>query len=117
MNEFDEELLDGELNNRIKEYENKLKEIDNAVYKLNDERRILEDKKRILEAEFYSQTSEEEKAIATFLHKKYCGYNHTDGCGWYYNVNDWGEFAHEEFLKIARELKEFVKKANANIRL
>lgn len=49
--------------------------------------------------------------LATILHELRCGYNHTDGCSWYYeegwyidNPNDikkWNESEHSRWFKMA----------------
>lgn len=39
--------------------------------------------------------------LAEFLHRKLCTRNHLDGCGWYYSENDWSEFEHQRYLKMA----------------
>lgn len=48
--------------------------------------------------------------LALVLHDLLCTWNHTDGCGWYYEVHngidDWGGLSHERYLKQARELRK-----------
>lgn len=43
--------------------------------------------------------------IAIALHSAFCGMNHTDGCSWYYGINndvhDWKEWAHDKYLQYA----------------
>ena len=41
--------------------------------------------------------------LAEKIHKVTCGWNHTDGCGWYYE--DWGD-------KLGNERKRYVEKAD-----
>jgi len=31
---------------------------------------------------------DKEKELATIIHKQTCHFNHTDYCGWYYDVDD-----------------------------
>ena len=48
-----------------------------------------------------------EKNLADVLHSKFCRWNHTDGCGWFYEQNSdkswkWDGYAHTEYLKKAQ---------------
>jgi hypothetical protein len=47
-------------------------------------------------------------SIAIWLHEKFCGHNHADGCGWYYeiknNVHDWNAYTHKTWLEWAEEM-------------
>src|SRR6478609_3883476 len=43
----------------------------------------------------------EDKQLAIELHELLCHWNHTDGCGWYYE-KDWVGYAHERYLEKAR---------------
>ena len=48
-----------------------------------------------------------EKRFAIYLRKRFCSRNHTDGCGFDYEIsmeNRWGQFAHAEWLKSAHEI-------------
>jgi len=49
-----------------------------------------------------------EYMLAFSLHAKLCHYNHTDGCGWYYEihdgVHDWTGGSHLSYLEKARKL-------------
>ncbi len=55
---------------------------------------------------------EKQRALAEALHKATCTWNHTDGCGWYYEVADsypvptWEGWAHAEYFKKAVALEE-----------
>jgi len=44
--------------------------------------------------------------LAEALHDMLCHWNHTDGCGWFYEFKDgeanWDGWAHERYLKKAR---------------
>lgn len=46
--------------------------------------------------------------LAKELHSMLCTWNHTDGCGWYYEFknkqDDWTGRAHGEYLKRAQKL-------------
>ena len=46
--------------------------------------------------------------LATELHSMLCTWNHTDGCGWFYEFknkkDDWTGHAHGEYLKKAQKL-------------
>jgi hypothetical protein len=48
-----------------------------------------------------------DKALADTLHGMLCNYNHTDGCGWFYEYKDkqpqWHGHAHGEYLKKAQK--------------
>jgi len=46
--------------------------------------------------------------LAKELHGMLCTHNHTDGCGWHYEVknkkDDWTSHAHSEYLKKAQKM-------------
>ena len=46
--------------------------------------------------------------LAKELHGMLCTWNHTDGCGWHYEIknkqDDWTGHAHSEYLKKAQKL-------------
>lgn len=46
--------------------------------------------------------------LARELHDMLCTWNHTDGCGWFYEMknkqDDWGGNTHGEYLNRARRL-------------
>lgn len=46
--------------------------------------------------------------LARHLHDKLCNFNHTDGCGWYYEIrngiDDWSGHAHSAYLTKANLL-------------
>jgi hypothetical protein len=46
----------------------------------------------------------EDKRLAIELHEQLCRWNHTDGCGWYYGVDNWSEYAHSVYLEKARNI-------------
>ncbi len=41
------------------------------------------------------------KEVATELHELLCHWNHTDGCGWFYDKGDWSEYSRKEYLEKA----------------
>ena len=49
-----------------------------------------------------------DKQLATELHSMLCQWNHTDGCGWFYEFSNkkdnWSGHAHGEYLKKAQSL-------------
>lgn len=49
-----------------------------------------------------------DKQLARELHSLLCTWNHTDGCGWFYEFkdkkDDWTGWAHGEYLKKAQRL-------------
>ena len=49
-----------------------------------------------------------DKQLAKELHGMLCRWNHTDGCGWFYemknNEDDWTGHAHGEYLGRAQKL-------------
>lgn len=52
-----------------------------------------------------------EHKIAVQLHDTLCHHNHSDGCGWFYEVSDgihnWYGSTHERYLTKARVLHNF----------
>lgn len=49
-----------------------------------------------------------DKQLAKELHNMLCYWNHTDGCGWFYefkdNQHDWTAYAHGQYLLKAQNL-------------
>lgn len=51
-----------------------------------------------------------DKALAESLHNLQCTWNHTDGCGWFYEVSDtypggtWNGYAHKRYLDSAKKV-------------
>ena len=79
---------------------NKLeKEIAEGERKLAEARAWLENTKADLAA------MPPEKKLAVALHELLCHSNHTDGCGWFYeirnNVHDWNRGTHNDYLQMA----------------
>lgn len=57
----------------------------------------------------------DEKKLATAMHQKFCHSNHSDGCSWFYDENDWRkEDSHKIYLEKARKLLEVL---NYNIEI
>lgn len=58
-------------------------------------------------------TEEKLRKLASFLHKKYCCYNHADYCWWYYEfhnkLEEWEGTAHSRWLAEARNIIKIVK--------
>ena len=50
--------------------------------------------------------------IAVGLHDILCRHNHTDGCGWYYEVKDgvheWNKTTHKDWLKKGVRVDDFI---------
>ena len=46
--------------------------------------------------------------LAVYMHDKLCIWNHTDGCSWYYAVengkHNWNDHAHKHYLAKAEKL-------------
>ena len=63
--------------------------------------------RRILEKEYESLLPENER-IAILLHNNLCHSNHTDRCGWYYEmkgvIHDWSKYQHKQYLEKANKL-------------
>jgi len=57
-----------------------------------------------------------EQRLACELHSMMCTWNHTDGCGWFYeihkNVHDWNRGDHARWLEKARKLKTVMPNGN-----
>lgn len=56
----------------------------------------------------YNSLLPENKRMAILLHKNLCLCNHTDMCGWYYEIDgvihDWEGYTHKEYLEKANKL-------------
>jgi len=80
----------------------RIDEIDKEIIHLKTEIKRLEK-----EQEQLSNMGPEEE-LAVLLHSKFCRHNHTDGCGWFYEIDDgihnWERNAHREYLEKARSL-------------
>ena len=60
-----------------------------------------------------------EEQLAKELHGMLCTWNHTDGCGWYYEFknkkDDWSGHAHGEYLGRARKLMHSCKEEGITV--
>lgn len=54
----------------------------------------------------------EDKQLAEFLHQRKCHSDHTEVCGWFYEIQDkehnWKGYAHADYLKKARKILKVV---------
>ena len=73
------------------------------------EKRITEAKQELAKLEHQLKTYQaepRERQLARELHDLSCNQNHTDGCGWYYEISkgidDWSRSEHREWLKRAQ---------------
>lgn len=46
----------------------------------------------------------EDKRLAIELHELLCRTDHTQGCEWFYNQNDWTGYAHVRYLEKAQDV-------------
>jgi len=79
--------------------------IENIESDIEKQKQILKD----LEAKLKeTKLQSPDKLLAAELHGMLCTYNHTDGCGWYYEFKDkqdlWDRHAHGEYLIKAQKL-------------
>ena len=72
------------INKQIADLENQKKEIE---YKLDNIKKLAP-----------------EKQLAELLHSKQCHWNHTDGCGWYYESWDKPGHSRTEYLNTANNI-------------
>ena len=67
-----------------------------------------------------AQQEKPEYQLAKELHHMQCHWNHTDGCGWYYeirnSVDDWTGSAHGTYLKKAQLLIHKCKQEGVTIK-
>jgi len=60
-----------------------------------------------------------DQQLAKELHSMLCTWNHTDGCGWFYEIkndqDDWNGHSHGEYLKKAQKLIHQCKKRNITV--
>lgn len=83
--------------------------------KLNKAKAILEKELAEIDAQIEASTSEDLINIAEFIHSIQCTWNHTDGCGWYYekdyNKDDvakmWAQPTHMSYMRKAKNLMAF----------
>ena len=80
---------------------------------------IAKRKKELAELETKLETAKLESPevqLARQLHTMLCSWNHTDGCGWFYEMkngqDDWIGHAHDQYLTKARVLTNRCKEHN-----
>ncbi len=65
------------------------------------------------------QALPDEYKLAITLHGMLCRWNHTDGCGWFYEivkgVDNWNGSAHEPYLTKARHVIAFCNRNRNSI--
>ena len=95
--------------------ERKISEVQNKIEKLNEELELLKKEKKALEE------LPEDKQLAIALHDLLCHWNHTDGCSWFYEIQDkvhqWGGTgsAHNRYLNKARKIISVCKKDEVSV--
>ena len=71
---------------------------------------VLDDAKEVVTQDMFDWMKAEDKkspelhlarCLACVIHSRDCYYNHTDGCGWFYNAKD-SEFSRGKYLKRAK---------------
>ena len=88
-------------------------EIDSRIAEINSELLELKEQKRQI------AKLKDDQRLAIELHGILCHWNHTDGCGWEYEINDgihqWDHASHAPYLEKARKLIKFGKKHSMKI--
>jgi len=86
------------------------------------EQEIAKTKKTLenLEEQLLNAKSESpDQQLAKVLHSKLCHWNHTDGCGWYYEMNngidDWTRSEHGNYLTKARKMIGMCEKRHISV--
>ena len=97
---------------------NSIKEIDDRKRELQQQLDELENAKRILQEELDGADGDA-KSLAIVLHNSLCTSNHTDMCGWHYEIknrrHDWSDGTHKDYLEYAKRLIKNCEDANMNI--
>ena len=66
-------------------------------------RRYIKQKKNdILKIKEGVKENQQLRGLAFDLHDRFCHFNHTDGCGWHYEKEDWQGNAHQYWLDRAK---------------
>lgn len=83
-----------------------IQDIENEIAKVKEEHQ-----KKLDELQHKLATEREksfDQQVATELHGLLCTWNHTDGCGWFYEFKDkkdnWSGSAHNNYLMRAQKL-------------
>lgn len=87
--------------------------IDDEIAGLKSEIQKLEREKNLLELS-------DNQRLSILLHSILCNWNHTDGCGWFYEINkdgthQWDGAAHAPYLQKARKLIKYAKEKNMDV--
>jgi uncharacterized Fe-S cluster-containing MiaB family protein len=97
----------------MKTLDQKIKDTKVALDKTRQELDALLVEKKKLEA------MPQDYALAIFLHDLLCTWNHTDGCGWFYEFIDkehnWSGHTHGRYLGQARKVIHECKKRNIQV--
>ena len=79
-----------------------VKKMDTAIQKLKDDLKKLEDEREAM------VTMPANQRLAIELHGGTCTWNHTDGCGWFYEmrdgIHDWSGSTHKRYLNSANTI-------------
>ena len=90
-------------------YDQEIKDLNARLFLLQEE------KKKAEKARVKASVTAEEAEIAELLHDKCCHHNHTDGCGWFYEWDDWSGTSHESYLKKARKLLKACQQGEVHV--
>lgn len=64
--------------------------------------------KLILERDSTTISNSFKGKLAILLHDHFCGYNHTDGCSWLYEMRNgfhlWQQTKHQDYIKTAGKI-------------
>lgn len=68
--------------------------------------RSLQDEREALQVQLILEKQRHLTDLAEKMHSCFCGYNHTDGCGWGYEegANKWGSWSHSRWLNHTENL-------------
>lgn len=89
-----------------------IESVDELKRKLELQRKALDETHRLIEGmerEAISKRREKYRPAAQLAHDLLCPYNHTDGCGWHYEGDEWGADAHDRWL---RNIEKVVENSN-----
>jgi len=81
------------------------KSIDRDIQNAKDELRKAQEKLAKLEQDKKKfEGLSDEQRLAELIHDSQCRWNHTDGCGWYYESWDVPGYSKEEYLRKAKNI-------------